>query len=641
MSEEPAVSRGNPTPPQATVPGADSAHDTRVVPSLHRGHPHLPFDLGFIEKLKRRNVGRVAILYVMVCYVILEPFEMFFHLLELPAWVGRSVVGLMALGLPAAMLFAWAYEVTPEGLKPSAEVDPARSIVRQTGRRLDRAIIIVLAVALAYFVADKFWFSRHTAVAATAERATAPAPPSSLVTVPEKSIAVLPLTDLSEKRDQEYFADGLTEELIDLLTKSTDLRVPASTSSFYFKGKQATISQIAAALAVRYVLEGSVRKAGNRLRVTAQLVRTSDGYHLWSETYDRELQDVFKVQDDIANAVVSVLKAKLSGTPAALGVRRTASTQAYNEYLIARSFVKRSGREDFARAEQAFEKALELDPNFSAARVGLAEVQYLGAQDRGELTAERFAQIQQRLDRAIATDPDLADGYSERGVQILETVGDLGRAGQDLSRALTLDPSDSANQRRWGFLQACLGNDPEAISYATKATDMDPLDVFGWYHLGTTLAAAGRLADANAALARGVQINPAASGALENLMRVQLIQGQAGQVMQSLGKLPDPSDRLYLGAMAEHSLGHEAQSRNLLDTYIRRAGRQDYIGIADVYAWRGETRQALEWLERTADYQGGNLACLRLDPFFTPLRNDPRLRALLQKHGMQQHLPPP
>ena len=254
------------------------------------------------------------------------------------------------------MLFAWAYEVTPEGLKPSAEVDPARSIVRQTGRRLDRAIIIVLAVALAYFVADKFWFSRHTAAAATAERATAPAPPSSLATVPEKSIAVLPLTDLSEKRDQEYFADGLTEELIDLLTKSSDLRVPASTLVFLLQGqtgddfpdrsstrREGTCSKAACA-------RPATHAARDRSSWCALAMATSPV--VGKPMTEPKLQDVFKVQDDIANAVVSVLKAKLSATPAALGVRRTASTQAYNEYLIARSFVE-TQRQGGLRARRA------------------------------------------------------------------------------------------------------------------------------------------------------------------------------------------------------------------------------------------------------------------------------------------------
>src|ERR1700733_6141123 len=265
-------------------------------------HEHLPHLLsGFLDKLKRRNVGRVAILYIVVSYLILEPFEMFFHLLDLPVWTGRTAVALMVLGFPVALLFAWIYEITPTGIKPSTEVDPQQSIARQTGRKLDYAIIAVLAVALIYFVADKFWISKRVAVAtpaATVIPAVVSAPAA--LVIPEKSVAVLPFVDMSEKKDQENFSDGLSEELIDKLTKIAELRVPARTSSFYFKGKQATIGDIAKALSVAYVLEGSVRKSGKTLRITAQLIKTDAGFHVWSETYDRPLNDVFKLQDEIA-----------------------------------------------------------------------------------------------------------------------------------------------------------------------------------------------------------------------------------------------------------------------------------------------------------------------------------------------------
>ena len=323
-------------------------------------HAHLPHFDGILQKIKQRNVGRVAILYIVVSYLILEPFEMFFHLLDLPVWTGRTAVALMVLGFPIALLFAWIYEITPTGIKPSTEVDPQQSIARQTGRKLDYAIIAVLAVALIYFVADKFWISKRVAVAtpaATVIPAVVSAPAA--LVIPEKSVAVLPFVDMSEKKDQEYFSDGLSEELIDKLTKIAELRVPARTSSFYFKGKQATIGDIAKALSVAYVLEGSVRKSGKTLRITAQLIKTDAGFHVWSETYDRPLNDVFKLQDEIAEAVVKALKVSLLPA-AAVTSKGTRNIDANDLYLQAVFLANLQLSEDGAkRSVELLSRALD------------------------------------------------------------------------------------------------------------------------------------------------------------------------------------------------------------------------------------------------------------------------------------------
>ena len=280
-------------------------------------HAHLSlFQSRFLEQLKRRNVGRVAILYVVVCYLILEPFEMFFHLLELPAWTGRTVVFVMVLGFPAALLFAWIYEITPEGIKPSVEVDPTQSIARQTGRKLDRAIIAVLAVALTYFVLDKFWLSKHataqpkefapheTAARAPAAAASTEAPATEAsFAPPAHSIAVLPFVNMSGDTTQDYFSDGISEEILNSLSRLNALQVAARTSSFSFKGQNIDITNIGHKLNVGAILEGSVRRTSNTVRITAQLINVVSGFHMWSQTYDRKLTDVLKVQADVASAV--------------------------------------------------------------------------------------------------------------------------------------------------------------------------------------------------------------------------------------------------------------------------------------------------------------------------------------------------
>src|SRR3984893_13135161 len=250
----------------------------------------------FLEEIRKRNVGRVAILYVVVCWLILEPVHVVFHMLEVPPWANRLVIILLALGFPAALIFVWVYEITPEGLKPTVEVPHGQSIRRQTGRRLDRAIIAVLALAVIYFVADKFWLSttsghgkRETSAAATAIAAapTAHPEPAPAFVPPAHSIAVLPFVNMSGDSQQDYFSDGLSEELLNSLSRITALQVAARTYSFSFKGKQVDIADIAHKLNVGARLEGSVRKAGARVRITAQLINAVTGFHLWSQPYDR------------------------------------------------------------------------------------------------------------------------------------------------------------------------------------------------------------------------------------------------------------------------------------------------------------------------------------------------------------------
>ncbi len=285
MSGQAPESREGPAPnnpPAAVEPPPRGTEDGASHISGHPHSRHQRIELRFLEQLKQRNVIRVGILYLVVGWLILDPVHVVFHMLEVPPWANRLVLVLMAIGFPAALLFAWVYEVTPEGLKQTVEVDPRRSIRKMTGQRLNRAIVVAMALALAYFVVDKFWLSQHlttehpaTPIASVA-LSTAPA----TTTISDRSVAVLPFLDLSEKQDQEYFADGMAEELIDMLTKIQDLRVPARTSSFYFKGKSEDIPTIARRLMVAHVLEGSVRKSGNHLRVTAQLVRADSGYHL-------------------------------------------------------------------------------------------------------------------------------------------------------------------------------------------------------------------------------------------------------------------------------------------------------------------------------------------------------------------------
>jgi len=307
------------------------------------------------DELKRRNVVRVGIAYVVLGWVALQASDILFDLFEAPAWVGKSFAGLLLLGFPFALLFAWAFELTPEGVKKTAEVDASASVTHSTGRKLDFVIIAALVLVLGYYVWDD-----KNGVETSAD------------VVLDRSIAVLPFVNMSSDEEQEWFADGLTEEILNALARTPDLLVASRTSSFQYKGENKDISGIAAAMGVAHILEGSVRRGGDRLRVTAQLIRASDGFHLWSETFDRKPEDIIRIQEDVAFEIAEALQTAMD--PAALkkmvsaGTSSVAAYEAYLEGLAVEGEVGTTGNvEDWVKANSAFVRATDIDSNFASA----------------------------------------------------------------------------------------------------------------------------------------------------------------------------------------------------------------------------------------------------------------------------------
>ena len=304
-----------------------------------------------ISELRRRNVLRMAVLYAIAAWVIMQVAEVVIGLANLPDWIGPTILGLLAVGFPIALIFSWFYALTPEGISLEKDVDSAESITHVTGRRLDFIVISLLCAGLILFAYDKWWIG----------------PP------PEKSIAVLPFQNMSADPEQEYFSDGISEELLNVLSKLPGLRVVARTSSFQFKGENRDIIDIGRQLNAAFVLEGSVRKAGPHVRITTQLINASNGFHLWSETYDRELENIFAVQDEISAAIVGALKEHLGlqveATPRVIAA---ANTEAHEAYLRGRYLVVQRTRATIEGAIREFEKAIALDPEYALAHAELA-----------------------------------------------------------------------------------------------------------------------------------------------------------------------------------------------------------------------------------------------------------------------------
>jgi TolB-like protein/Tfp pilus assembly protein PilF len=442
---------------------------------------------------------------------------------------------------------------------------------------------------------------------------------------------------MSQARDQEYFADGLTEELLNLLARIPELRVIGRTSSFQFKGKNEDLRLIAAKLGVANLLEGSVRKAGNRVRITAQLIKATDGAHLWSETYERTLDDIFVVQDDIAEAVVGALKIRL--LPQHQSARtpyRPASSEAYNEYLLGRQFFNRSGMEDYARAVTAYQQAIALDPNFAAAYAGLAVAENELSHRPGLALQEVLAgqgRALQAADQAVAIDPDLSEGYAARGYLRFTINWDWAGAESDLSRAFELDPGSYRTYTCYACFLATLGRLSEALEINKKATELDPLSADTWFRRSIQLNAAGRYEEARKAAERVLEISPEHGGAPFSLGAASLLQGKPDAALAEFGK-SSPGRREAGVAMAEHVLGRSAQSQRALENLIDDYALTNAYQVAEVYAWRGELDEAFKWLDRAYAQHDSTLVHIKFDPLLAGIRDDARYVAMLTKMGL-------
>lgn len=458
--------------------------------------------------------------------------------------------------------------------------------------------------------------------------------PSAPSSIPEKSIAVLPFVDMSARKDQEYFSDGLAEALIDLLTQVQDLRVPARTSSFSFKGKSDDIAAIAQKLRVAHVLEGSVRKAGHTIRITAHLIRADNGYHIWSKTYDRNVEDIFKVQDEIAGIVVEALKAKLLPAQRVLNLHRTEIPEAYEQFLLAKQFYNRRTVDSAPRAARALEQALVLDPNYAAALVLLATSianQIAEEGDPGHVKAEQAVAA---ADKAITLAPDSGEAYSARSYVRLRLQWDWNGAQADAEKALQLDPRSNEVQRRHSLLLGATGRFSESIAAAQMATEIEPLDVSSWFMLGLSYTAVGESAAGHHALARALELSPESTLATLYMAATELVSGHTTEALATNGRQQNEAWRWSILAMIEHTLGHPKESQRVLDELINKYGQRTPYRVAVAYAWRGEADFAFGWLEQAYRQRDGALSLIHIEPGLSGVRGDPRYEALLHRMNL-------
>jgi TolB-like protein len=519
----------------------------------------------------------------------------------------------------------------------SSRTEPS-PIPRGTRSKQNRKIPLlvmttVIAGVLAYFAIDKFWppkrvADKHEVTAASAPSASPGAAPLPFRPSPH-SIAVLPFINLSGDAKQEYFSDGISEELINALSHINSLQVAARTSSFSFKGKNIDIGTIARQLQVASVLEGSIRRSRNTIRITAQLIDAANGFHIWSEDYDRNLKDVLTLQTEIATAVAQQLRATLLADEAAkIEVGGTRIPEALDAYLLGLPLSRRGDLDDYRRAADAFLKATQLDPQYAEAFAHLSLAEANAAQYMDDPT-ELLERARIAADKALTLAPQLAVGYLARCSVRLGFL-DFSGARADAEHALELSRNDSRTQNAYGAVLATFGQLPEAIAAMRRAIELDPLDETAWVNLGQLLMAAHDFPAARRALTRGQALSPDDTYARSDVGTLDLLEGRHKDGITEFQKDSDEVGSHTGIAMVEYSRGHEQVSQQMLETLIDKHASDAPYQIAQVYAWRGEREKAFEWLARAIRQRDGGVGYITYDPLLNSLRTDPRYSAILK-----------
>ena len=518
---------------------------------------------------------------------------------------------------------------------------PIRALPARTTDRLykfalrNRSAVVIAAMALAAIIVT-VGYTVHREAATGAQPATIAASTGAAgAAAPERSVAVLPFLDMSEKKDQEYFVDGLAEELLDLLARVPDLKVPARSSSFFFKGSSVRVRNVGRDLGVAYLLEGGVRKAGDTMRVSVQLVRADTGYQVWSDTYERNVRDIFKVQDEISAAVVDALKLRLSSPGPQISERRTANPEAYDQYLRGKHLFELGDYNGLLAARDAYQRAIDLDPSFGLAFAGLANVEYLTVKDFSDTDQpDVIRRAMDHADHAVALAPALADTYSERALLRLNQY-DWGGAQADLQKALALDPSDVKANRRMVLLQLSLGNVVPALAAQRHVVDLDPLDMNSLEILGMSYYFAGQGAEARRTFEKVRVFSPNFEGLSGNAGFSYLADGQPEAARRECEPHLDDTARACLAA-AEHALGRGERSQGIFAELIEKHPRRASYVIAKAYGRCGNAALAFEWLNRAFTAQVKLLTDLKSEPAFRAFHDDPRYLALLRKMNLPQ-----
>jgi TolB-like protein/Tfp pilus assembly protein PilF len=579
----------------------------------------------FFGELKRRNVYKVAVAYAVVGWLLIQVATQVFPFLEIPNWMIRLVILLTAFGFPVALIIAWAFELTPEGIKRTEAADAAQQHSR--GGVWIAVVFIAAALSLGLFFLGRY--TAGTAPPRLNESATA--------SNPQKSIAVLPLVNTSGDPSNEYFSDGLSEELIAVLAKIPELRVIGRSSSFFFKGKSGDSAAIGQKLGVANLIEGSVRKQGDRVRIVAELINAADGRSLWSDTYDRELKDVFAVQAEIAKSVAEQMKVKL------LGERQQSDAAPSNQNLAAHNAVLQADfyfqqltAESVQRAIHSLQEAVRLDPNYALAyaKLSLAWRQYAASFAANE-NEQAYAEAKAAAEKAIKLAPDQVEPHKAAGWLAINPDLDFAKAEKEFRRGLEISPGDAGAKNSLSYSLMAQGRFAEAEGPLRDALSLDPLSIANWFNLGRLGVATNRPQEAEQAFQKALQIQPGVARAHAFLAALNAARNNPSSASEQAQQEPDGFWRDYALALAKQFQPDKGVADASLKSFAEKYAIGGAYQVAILHAARKETDQMFKWLDTAYATRDSGLAQLAVEPFFRPYYNDPRFTALCQKLNVQ------
>ena len=585
----------------------------------------------FFAELKRRNVYKVAVAYIVAGWALSQGIAQVFPVFDVPNWIIRLIVLLVILGLPIALVLAWMFELTPQGIKRTEDVDLVAAAQQPKKRTWIFVVIIGALVSIGLF-----FLGRYSAFNG-APRQDASAARTEAATVSNKSIAVLPFDNLSRDPDNAYFCEGVQDEILTRLAKVADLKVISRTSTQHFKSAPEDLGEIAKKLGVMHILEGSVQKAGDQVRVNVQLVNALNDAHLWAETYDRRLIDIFSVESEIAKAIVESLQVKLTRSEqSSIAKAPTADPEAYELYLKGRFFWNKRSGVDLRKAIDYFNQAVAKDPNYALAYAGLADSYMLLPNYGGTSARESIAPARSAITKALALDDSLAEAHASLG--LLDTLElRLERAVGDFERAIELKPN-YATAHHWLMLgQLSLGRFDQAIAEGKRAIELDPLSLIINADYAWAYACAHRFDEAEKQARKTLEIDPRFFLAHYYLGGILQRKGRLDEAIPEFQKSVELNDDAYSIAMLGQAYarnGQKDEAQKILSRLTDEA-KSRYVApyaSAVLYLGLGDKERALAELERA--YQTGDnnyLFVLKVDPMTDELRGDPRFEALVQK----------